>query len=76
MKHLNLELEKLESRIAPTLLGLLPILGGGGGDCDSNCSGGSQSNGSNSCGSSNNSTNSKSHTNSKSSDSKSGSNCS
>lgn len=75
MKYLNPELEKLESRIAPTLLGLLPVLGGGGG-CDSNCSGGSQSNGSCSGGSSNNSTGSKSHTNSKSSASKSGSNCS
>ena len=75
MKHLNLELEKLESRIAPDLLGGLLGLGGGGG-CDSNCSGGTGSNGSCSGGSSNNSTCSNSHTKSKSSASKSGSNCS
>jgi hypothetical protein len=78
MKHLNLELEKLESRVAPTLLPIIDVVlgGGGGGANDSNCSGGTASNGSNSCGSSQNSTNSHSHTNTKSSASKSGSNCS
>jgi len=76
VRHLNPELEKLESRIAPTLLPLIDVvLGGGGGGGGSNCSGGTQSDGSNSAGSSQNSTNTKSHTNSKSSVSKSGSNC-
>ena len=76
MKHLNLELEKLESRIAPTLLPIVDVVLGGGGGCDSNCSGGTASNGTCSGNSSANSTNTHSHTNTKSSASKSGSNCS
>jgi hypothetical protein len=61
VKHLNPELEKLESRVAPTLLPILDCLLGGG-DCsnsqdscsNSNGSGshGSQSSGSNGSGSS------------------------
>jgi hypothetical protein len=45
MKHLNLELEKLEKRIAPGGIAL-PLWAVTGGDCGSHASGGSKGSGS------------------------------